>query len=131
MVYFQAKAAGGEKKPAKAIKKEPESTKKTVEKKPTTDKKPVEKKPATSAPAPAKKPLTAAVTVKKTVAPPTLKKAPGAPKKIVTVQKKPKGTLRGKGTAVKKKKETRKTTINCIHPVEDSIMDVNDFVRLN
>lgn len=77
------------------------------------------------------------MTVKKTVAPPTLKKAPGAPKKVVltkktaTVQKKPKATLRGKGAALKKKKETRKMTIDCTHPVEDSIMDVNNFVRIH
>jgi hypothetical protein len=79
--------------------------------------------------------LTGAVTIKKTVAPPTLKKAPGAPTKISlskkanTVQKKPKATLRGKGAALKKKKETRKMTIDCTHPVEDGIMDVNNFVR--
>jgi len=79
--------------------------------------------------------LTAAVTIKKTVAPPTLKRAPGAPAKLTLTKKanaapkKPKTTLRGKGTALKKKKETRKMTIDCTHPVEDSIMDVNNFEK--
>jgi len=80
--------------------------------------------------------LTAAVTIKKTVAPPTLKKSSGVPPKVAlskkaNAPKKPKATLRGKGTVLKKKKETRKMTIDCTHPVEDSIMDVNNFVRLN
>lgn len=44
------------------------------------------------------------------------------------VQPKKKQQIRGKG--LKKKKVSLKFTIDCTHPVEDSIMDLGDFVSI-
>ncbi|KAF0753695.1 Uncharacterized protein FWK35_00021333 [Aphis craccivora] len=44
-------------------------------------------------------------------------------------EKKPKAILRGKETVLKKKMETRKMTIDCTHPVENGIIDVNNFEK--
>lgn len=83
------------------------------------------KKPKTeAAPAPAKvKKEEAAAPLKKAAAPKPAIKKPSAPKK-------PKSVIKGKGLK-KKKKEERKFTVDCTHPVEDNIMDVVNFVSIH
>ena len=86
----------------------------------------VDKKPAT-----AKKPAPTTTGVKKPVA--AAKKPAAAktsqPKKVAQSPiKKAKTQLRGKG--LKKKKVLLRFGIDCTHPVEDAILDINNFVSI-
>lgn len=64
--------------------------------------------------------LSVSTALKKAAAPKSAVKKPSAPKK-------PKSVIKAKGLK-KKKKEERKFTVDCTHPVEDNIMDVVNFV---
>lgn len=56
-------------------------------------------------------------------------KAPVTAKPVISKPANKKQYIRGKSTKKSKKKEGRKFTIDCTHPVEDNILDVSNFEK--